>query len=120
MEGVATTRACLRIMAPLIAGTKVNTDALLKGFTPDVFATDRALELVGQGMPFRDAYHHVKEHLDELQSCDPHKAIALKMHEGATAGLDFARMSTGVIAAKKFAATERTKFESAKSRLLGV
>lgn len=120
MEGVATTRACLRIMAPLIAGTKVNTDAMLKGFTPDVFATDRALELVGQGMPFRDAYHHVKEHLDELQSCDPHKAIALKKHEGATAGLDFARMSTGVIAAKKFAATERTKFESAKSRLLGV
>lgn len=119
MEGMATTRACLRILAPMIAGMTANREALLKGFTPDVFATDRALELVGEGMPFRDAYHHVKEHLDELQACDPDEAIAKKKHEGATAGLDFARLGAGVHAARKFAAGERASFHRAAGRLLG-
>lgn len=119
MEGIATTRACLRIMAPMIAGMTPDREALLKGFTPDVFATDRALELVGQGMPFRDAYHHVKGHLDELQSCDPFAAIARKRHEGATAGLDFTRMGAGVKAAQRFVAAETASFRRAISRLLG-
>ena len=107
-------------MSPMIAGMTPNKDALLKGFTPDVFATDRALELVGQGMPFRDAYHYVKEHLDELQSCDPFEAIAKKKHEGATAGLDFARLGAGVKSARKFAASERVAFDRAVGKLLGV
>ncbi len=120
MEGIATTRACLRIMSPMIAGMTPDRDALLRGFTPDVFATDRAIELVGQGMPFRDAYHYVKEHLDELQSCDPFEAIAKKKHEGATAGLDFVRLGAGAKAARKFAAAERAAFSRKISALLGV
>lgn len=92
MDGLASTRASLRILALLIQGLEVHEEALLKGFSPDVFATDRALELVGQGMPFRDAYHHVKENLDELEQMDPHNAIRRKTHLGATAGLDFNRI----------------------------
>ena len=59
MEGINTTRASLRILAPMVEQTKANEQALIDGFTPDVFATDRALELVGEGMPFRDAYHYI-------------------------------------------------------------
>ena len=120
MEGVATTRACLGILAPMIRGTEPDEAALLRGFTPDVYATDRALELVGQGMPFRDAYHHVKEHLDELKLMDAATAVALKKHEGATAGLDFARMADGVAGARAFVLAERSSFHKAISRLLGV
>lgn len=119
MEGVAVTRACLRIAAPMIAGMQANREALLRGFTPDVFATDRALELVGQGMPFRDAYHHVKAHIEELQACNPFDAIAKKTHEGATAGLDFARMREGIRSAHRFARTERAAFDKAIRRLMG-
>ena len=68
------------------AGARVS---LLRGFSPPVFATDRAIELVGKGMPFRDAYAHVKHNIHELAELDPHEAIAIKTHEGATAGLDF-------------------------------
>ena len=71
-------------------------------------------------MPFRDAYHYVKEHLDELQSCDPFEAIAKKKHEGATAGLDFVRLGAGAKAARKFAAAERAAFSRKISALLGV
>lgn len=89
MDGVATTRACLRVLSPFIEAIEVNTQALRDGFSPDVFATDRALELVGEGMPFRDAYHYVKEHLDELDRIDPAEAVAQKTHLGAPMGIDW-------------------------------
>ena len=58
-------------------------------FEPGVFATDRALELVAGGMPFRDAYHQVRDNLGDLAKMEPDEVIAKKTHLGATAGLDF-------------------------------
>ena len=120
MSGIGITRSSLRILSPLISGTKVNEKALLAGFTPDVFATDRALELVAQGMPFRDAYHHVKEHLSELENMNAHDAIARKTHLGATAGLDWAWLGAQVRKATGFAGSERRAFQKAAAKLLGV
>ena len=119
MEGLAMTRATLRILAPLIAGLGVNREKLLEAFTPDVFATDRALELVAGGMPFRDAYHHVKAHLDELQHMDPIAAVAQKTHLGAPAGLNFAGTTARVIAIAELVSDERAEFHAALSKLLG-
>ncbi len=119
MEGIATTRACLRILAPMVKETKVDKKALIAGFTPDVFATDRALELVAEGMPFRDAYHHVKENLQELESIDPVEALQLKTHLGAPLGLDWDLFKTRIAAVKKTAREERKGFNKAVSKLLG-
>jgi len=89
LEGFQTTRASLRIMTRLVAGLEPRPERLRAAFTPDVFATDRALELVAGGMPFRDAYHAVREHLGDLAMMDPDAALAAKTHLGATGGLDF-------------------------------
>lgn len=120
MEGLAMTRASLRIMTALIAGLKVNREALLKGFTPSVFATDHALGLVARGMPFRDAYNHVKNNLGELAALSPAKAIALKTHVGATAGLDFIGMARQLAAEQAFVSVEKRRFFKFISRLLRV
>lgn len=120
MEGVAATRASLRITTPMVKATKVNKQALIDGFTPDVFATDRALELVGEGMPFRDAYHYVKENLDELSSIDPVEAIQLKTHLGAPMGLDWDYFKDRTAAVKETVREERKRFNKAISKLLGV
>jgi argininosuccinate lyase len=120
MEGIATTRASLRIMTPMIKDTKVNKEALIAGFTPDVFATDRALELVGEGMPFRDAYHYVKENLQELENIDPTEAILLKTHMGAPLGLDWDYFKDRIGAVKETVREERKGFNKAVSKLLGV
>ena len=90
MEALATTRASLRIMTRLVGGLVPVPEKLRAAFAPGVFATDRALELVAGGMAFRDAYHQVRDHLDELAAMDPDAAVAAKTHLGATAGLDFA------------------------------
>ncbi len=120
MEGIATTRACLRIMAPMVAATQVNEQKLLDGFSPDVFATDRALELVGEGMPFRDAYHHVKENLQELSGIDPREAIARKTHMGAPLGLDWDYFKDRTEAVREVVQEEREGFNGAVGKLLGV
>ncbi len=120
MEGIATTRSCLRILAPLVKATKINQKQLVDGFTPDVFATDRALELVGEGMPFRDAYHHVKENLHELSAIDPYKAILLKTHLGAPLGLDWGYFKERTDAVLETVREERKAFNKAVSKLLGV
>lgn len=120
MTGIGTTRASLRIMAAMLKDTKVNTSKLLAGFTPDVFATDRAIELVASGMPFRDAYHHVKANLSELQQYDPHEAIAKKTHLGATAGLDFSNYTKRLTAALDFIENEQKEAFRSYSKLLGV
>jgi len=120
MEGIATTRACLRIVAPMVEATTVNEQKLIDGFSPDVFATDRALELVGEGMPFRDAYHHVKENLQELESIDPAEAIQLKTHLGAPMGLDWDYFKERTDAVLESVQDERDGFNEAVSKLLGV
>jgi argininosuccinate lyase len=119
MDGLQTTRACTRIMARLVRGVTVNRDALLRGFSPSVFATDRALDLVAGGMPFRDAYQHVRDHLDELQSASPAAAIRRKTHLGASAGLDWSVPRGRVRQTVKWAGLEKKKHDRAMKRLLG-
>ncbi len=119
MEGIGTTRACLRILAPMIRQTEVNRQKLVDGFSPEVFATDRALELVGEGMPFRDAYHHVKENLHELERIDPVEAIRLKTHLGAPLGLDWDHYDARIEGVRQAVRGERGDFNRVVSLLLG-
>jgi argininosuccinate lyase len=120
MEGLRVTRASLRIMALLARSLQVRPERLRAGFTPGVFATDRALELVAGGMPFRDAYQHVRSHLDELASADPDAALRAKTHTGGTAGLDFAGYRARVADVRRWARERRKHSYKAFSKLLGV
>jgi argininosuccinate lyase len=119
MEGLATTRSCLTGMALMMRHLTVNAEALARGFTPGVYATDRALELVAGGMPFRDAYRYVKEHLGELEHMDPRRAIAKKTHLGATAGLDFEGLRGRVEAGQDWRRREWAGHCRAVSALMG-
>ena len=93
MEGLRVTRTSLRIMRLMAERLTVSPDRCRAAFAdPGVFATDRALELVASGMPFRDAYHQVRDHLEDLRGMDPDEAIAKKTHLGGTSGIDYAAL----------------------------
>lgn len=119
LKGYEITLASLRILPGLLAGTKVHPEALRGAFGPSVYATDRALELVAGGMPFRDAYHYVKSHLDELGERNPDEAIALKTHLGAPMGLDWAWLEGRIRGLAKEARAMRRRHEACRDRLLG-
>lgn len=120
IDGMHITRSCLRILGRLVKKLKANRKELLAGFTPEVFAADRALELVAGGMTFRDAYDNVRENLKELKHINPEAAVASKSHYGAPGGLDFDGMAGRIAEINKFITNERKKFHGAISRLLGV
>ena len=87
MEGLSLTVASVRVMALTVSGLQVCEEKLLAGFHPDVFATDRALDLVTKGMPFREAYEEVKRSLESLAKLDPKDTIERRTHQGATGNL---------------------------------
>lgn len=119
MEGLSVTRASLRIMSLMATSLKVNAERLRAGFTPGVFATDYALELVAGGMTFRDAYQRVRANLEALSSEDPDKAIAKKTHLGSTAGLDFNLYRARIAYARQWVRQHRKKSETAFKKLMG-
>ncbi|MBQ6328931.1 MAG: argininosuccinate lyase [Kiritimatiellae bacterium] len=88
MKGLDITRTTLRILAKVVDGVKVDAERCRAGFTPGVFATDVALRKVAAGTPWRDAYHDVRDHLEQLESEDPDAAVAAKTHEGTCLGID--------------------------------
>jgi argininosuccinate lyase len=120
MKGLDVTRASVRIFAPTIARLEVDEEKLLAAFHPEVFATDVALELVVGGMPFRDAYRQVKEHLDDLGQADPRAAIAKKTHLGGTARLGLEAVAGSLDAHAARVDNERTRASSAFKTLLGI
>jgi len=61
MKGIATATETTSIMAGLVKGLRVNQGNCKKAMTSELFATDKALKLVAQGVPFRDAYRMVKK-----------------------------------------------------------
>ena len=96
----------------------VNEERCVAAFSPEVFATDRALELVQEGVPFRDAYRRVAKELDKLAERDPREAIRARTHQGSTGnlGLDVARRRRDEH--HKWAQSERRKTEKAWQALL--
>ena len=117
MEGFRTTRAALRILARLVGGIEVHEDRLRAGFSPSVFATDRALQLVAAGTPWRDAYHQVRDHLEDLESMDPDAAVAAKKHLGATNGIEFVLYGAQIGERRHELADERRRLASAEKKL---
>jgi len=87
IEGCALGLMSVRVMDVLMSRLAVNEDRLLAGFRPEIYATDRALELVAEGVPFRDAYRRVAAELPALQHRDPREAIARMRHTGAPGNL---------------------------------
>jgi argininosuccinate lyase len=86
-HGCETGLACLRIMALTVEKLEVDEAKLRKSLNPDIYAADKALELVSKGIPFRDAYKQVGASLDALSTQDPVQAIKSKTSTGAPGNL---------------------------------
>jgi argininosuccinate lyase len=120
MNGLATTRACLRMATAAVAELQVDRKALAAGFSAGVFAADRALELVAGGVPFREAYDLVKAGRAGTGAMDPGRALAAKRHLGAPAGLDFGMLDRRAAGAAAWARGEERRCSAVEARLLGV
>lgn len=73
-----------------------NEDRLKKAHPPEIYATDAAYKLVKEGMPFRDAYRHIGDNIDQLSAENPVENIKAKKHVGATGNLELDQYRTEI------------------------
>ena len=118
MKGLDATRTTLRILAKVADGVKVDAERCRAAFSPGVFATDVALRMVAKGVPWRDAYHDVRDHLERLSSESPDDAVCAKTHEGTTGGIDRGVYRMRMAAAAKSAKARLAALAAKRSALL--
>lgn len=81
------TKQSLDVVAIIMAKMTVNKEKCLASFSPEVFATDEALEFTRHGVPFREAYLKTAQNLDKVKLTDPVANIQAKQHQGASGNL---------------------------------
>lgn len=119
-QGMALTIACVRVIDVTFEKLEVCEERLVAAFkaAPEVFATDEALRLVVEGVPFRDAYRQVATSLDKLEATDPRASIAQRKHAGGPANLRLDLADANIERLKEFVAARRDRLRRALDALL--
>ena len=119
MKGLTLGLNCVEIMKLTFEELKVNEENLIKGFTPEIYATDVAIELVAKGMPFRDAYKEVGTNIDKLENRDPYETIDSKKSTGTTGNLRLEKTVKKISEMKQELEERKLKVSKAKEELIG-
>jgi argininosuccinate lyase len=110
LRGLDLALISVRVMQAVVEKLEPDAGRLRGGFTPDIFATDRALELVARGVPFREAYRSVGGELKALENGDPDQTIRSRTYTGTTGNL-------GLDLASKQLEQRRDRLRSRKRRI---
>jgi len=86
MESVAIAHDSIEVVGIFLGGTIPNAENIKSKITQGIFAADIANQLVGKGIPFRDAYTQALDVL-EGQTVDMEKNLASKKTLGAPGNL---------------------------------
>ncbi len=82
------TDVSIKVMNKVFSGLSVHEENLKKDMTKEIFATDYALSMVNDGMPFREAYKKVAKDIDALSSLDPEEVLRDRTHIGTPGNLE--------------------------------
>ena len=64
-KGLKLTESSLEILPPILSALEIDQEKIMAAIGEEILATDRAFQLVEEGVPFRSAYREVKESLAE-------------------------------------------------------
>ena len=118
MEGLQITISSLSIMELIIKHLKINKEKCVAGCTPELFATDYALQLVKEGAAFRDAYKVVGKNLHGLKSINAVKRIDKQKHVGGTGNLGLGHLKNTIKKESLLISQEKDKFRKIINKLL--
>jgi len=86
------TMATTRMVARLVDGMTFDRERMRAAIDAGSFATDRAVTLAAEGVPFRDAYRQLANDIDELEVGDADASIAARISPGAPGALRLAQL----------------------------
>ena len=110
MRGVDTANACIDAMQVAVSGLDIDREAMRRGIPTEVYATDAALDLVAQGVPFREAYRRIGTDLDAVSAPSPGEALRRRSSNGAPGNLNLS-------APRRRLSEARSRLEARSSRL---
>ncbi len=84
--------AAVELLPDLVRGMTLDRERMRAAITPDLYATDRAVELAREGVPFREAYRRVAGQLDALGDRTPEESLRARVSPGATGDLGLERL----------------------------
>ncbi len=87
VRGMQSAAQALSITPALVEGLQFNADKMRSAISPELFATDLALEQSAAGVPFREAYRLAKQQLDEMQGGDIDASLKNRVSAGACGNL---------------------------------
>ncbi|MGK7294921.1 MAG: argininosuccinate lyase [Candidatus Wenzhouxiangella sp. M2_3B_020] len=82
----------LSLVPALLAGLEWDHERMEAAIGPAMHATDRANELVGEGMSFREAYREVGDDLARLEARNAGESLAARVSPGGCARLELGRI----------------------------
>lgn len=93
MDAIHLTEGSLEVVTLFAAGLRPERARLQEACAAELFATDRAYELAGKGVPFRDAYREVAADPTAQEPGDLVMRLRARAHAGATGALDLDGLS---------------------------
>jgi len=110
LKGLTITNSCLEMMTPIINDLKVNKEKLEKAFSPEIYAADKAFELVAQGIPFREAYREIERNLEKVELTSPEEIIKKRKSKGTTGDLGLDELEKKIKEELSFLNSKKEKF----------
>ncbi len=92
IRGTRSALQALAIVPGLVSGLEFNQERMLEAITPEMFATDIALQNAASGVPFREAYLMAKKQIDEIVQLDVQESLAKRISPGACGNLQLDRI----------------------------
>jgi argininosuccinate lyase len=84
--------SALALVPRLVRDFTLDRARMRAAITPEMYSTDRALDLARAGTPFRDAYRAVKGDLDAAPLRTPEASLSARVSPGGTADLRLLEM----------------------------
>ena len=112
------TLSSIKIMDLTVKALKVSKGKCIEACTSELFATDKVVEMIKQGIPMREAYKKVAGSLEELKGADAASSISKKTHIGAPGNLGLNKLKSSLAAINKQVKKEESIFNSAIKKLL--
>jgi argininosuccinate lyase len=119
IEALHLCKESLEIVGLFASRLEVDEERLRAACTAELFATDRALDLARQGMPFRDAYVAVATAAAEQEQVDLSAQLRARGHEGAPGNLDLDGVAARIAAERAAWEARHTHFAQAIAELAG-
>lgn len=118
MELFQTTQEALQMTTLLASSIQPNEEVIAHNMTSDLFATGAALQLVAKGMPFREAYQHIGNNLQDVKATNHNEYREASNHVGGLSNLNLDDFTQQLEEQRRQWKKENDHFENTLQKLL--